>query len=158
PGIVARLALPAARRVELPYIPGVKQAFVGVVRARELVDGVLLDEHKDRRLHLYDENLRDFLGTVRNPVNSEIEETLANGLRSSQFAVLNNGVTIVVRSLVASPTDILLRGPRVVNGCQTCNVLELNREKLADDVTVNVRVIESSDVEVVSAIVRATNR
>jgi hypothetical protein len=158
PGVVATLALPAARRVELPYIPGVKRAFLGVLRARDLVDGVLLDEHKDRRLHLYDENLRDFLGTVRNPVNSEIEATLANNVRRSQFAVLNNGVTIVARSLVASPTDILLRGPRVVNGCQTCNVLALSRDKLADDVMVNVRVIESSDGEVVSAIVRATNR
>jgi hypothetical protein len=158
PGLVARLALPATRRVELFRIPGVKRAFIGVVPARDLVDGVLLDEQKDRRLHLYDENLRDFLGTVRNPVNVEIEQTLTDGTRSSQFAVLNNGVTIVTRGLVASPTDILLRGPRVVNGCQTCNVLALNRDKLTDDVMVNVRIIESADSEVLSSIVRATNR
>jgi hypothetical protein len=158
PELTARLALPSARRVEVPNGDGVKRVFLGAIRARDLIDGLLLDARGDRRAHLYDENLRDFLGTVRNSVNREIKDTLDDDILSSQFAVLNNGVTIVARGLVASPTDIVLRGPRIVNGCQTCNVLAAHPATLGDHVMVNVRIIETSDEDVVSAIVRATNR
>jgi len=160
PGVVATLALPDRRRVELPSSPvtGVKRVFIGVVRARDLVNDLLLDEQGDPRAHLYDENLRDFLGMARNTVNQAIAETIADPARHGEFVVLNNGITIVVHSLVAPPDQLVLRGPRVVNGCQTCNVLERNRDKLTDDVLVNVRVIETADPDVVTEIVKATNR
>jgi hypothetical protein len=72
--------------------------------------------------------------------------------------VLNNDITIVARSLVEVQDRVLVRGPQVVNGCQTCNVLIANRASLTDDVWVNVRIIESSDEDVIDSIVRATNR
>jgi hypothetical protein len=155
----ATLTLPLNRRIDIPGVPGVHRTIVGVVSARALVDDLLLDERGDRRLHLYDENVRDYLGTVGNEVNSAITATLQDDVHRRQFPVLNNGVTIVVRSLVdASPKHIVLRGPRVVNGCQTCNVLALNKELLTDDVLVNVRIIETDVPDVVGSIVRATNQ
>lgn len=146
------------RRVDLPPMPGVKRSMIGVVSARELVDRVLLDEHGSRRPHLFDDNLRDFLGTVRNTVNREIQETLEDAAGRHRFAVLNNGITIVARAVVEVQDRVLVRGPQVVNGCQTCNVLIANRAALSDDVWVNVRIIESSDEDVIDSIVRATNR
>jgi len=153
-----KFSLPAAKRIEMKSSPGIPRALVGVVSARELVDQMLLDEQGIRRPHLFDENLRDFLGTVKYPVNAEIQATLRDTTRRSQFAMLNNGITIVADVITADPRNVHLRGPQIVNGCQTCYVLLDNREQLTSDVMVNVRIIQSQDEQVVASIVRATNR
>jgi hypothetical protein len=143
--------------VELPKMPGVERSMIGVVLARDLVEQVLLDKQGNRRPHILDENLRDFLGLVGNPVNAEIQKTLESPDGRGRFAILNNGVTIVAPDIVATQDRIRMRGAQVVNGGQTCNVLARNPH-LLDGVMVTVRVIESSNEDVVDTIIRATNR
>lgn len=153
-----KFAMPVSRRVELPSMPGSTRSILGVVSALEIVDKVLLDEQGIRRPHLFDDNLRDFLGTVGYPVNAEIEETLRDDQRRQQFAILNNGITIVAQVITTDHKSVHLRGPQIVNGCQTCYVLLNNRNLLTDEVMLNVRIIQSMDERVVASIVRATNR
>lgn len=156
--MAVKFTMPVTKRVEVPSIRGATRSLLGVVQASELVDKVLLDDQGVRRPHLFDENLRDFLGTVRYPVNQEIAATLQDDHRKSQFAMLNNGITIVAQVITTDPRDVHLRGPQIVNGCQTCNVLLDNRHLLTNEVLVNVRIIQSTDEDMVSSIVRATNR
>lgn len=142
--------------LELRPMPSVDKAVLGTIRAKELVANVLMDDKGSRRPWLFDENLRDYLG--KNPVNARIQESLDDTVRSHQFAVLNNGVTIVTRKMTQAKNAFALQDPMVVNGCQTCNVLYENRESLTDDTLVSVRLIQSTDEEFISSIVDSTNR
>jgi AIPR protein len=145
-----------AKRITMPTIPGVTQAFVGILPARELVDRILTDSSGGIRKTLFYENVRDF--QEYNPVNLEIQKTLRDADKKERFAVLNNGVTIVARELTTAADEFRIRDFQIVNGCQTCHVL-FDEEKLLDaGVNVNVRLIESRDEDVIAGIIAATNR
>lgn len=148
--------LNAPRRVTYPPARGVKQAIMCLLSVSEYLhaicapDGSLLS-------FLYNENVRDFLGT--NVVNDEIAKTLTAGSDlQDKFGMLNNGVTIVARSMKNVSDDIYLEDYQIVNGCQTSNVIYNCRDMLSSNCFVAVRLIETEDSEVVRQIVRATNR
>ncbi|MGN9911107.1 AIPR family protein [Phytohabitans sp. LJ34] len=145
-----------AKRITLPRIPGVEQAFLGVLPARELVSRLLTDSTGGIRKTLFYENVRDFQDY--NAVNQEIRATLQDGDRRDRFAVLNNGITIVTRELTTAGDDFRIRDFQIVNGCQTCHVLFDEREALTDGVYVNIRLVESRDEDVIGGIIAATNR
>ena len=146
---------PMDDRLELPKMPGVKKALFGLLPARVLIDQILLDKGAPRQ-YLFHDNLRDFLG-ANGQVNAAIRDTLLNSQHRNQFAVLNNGVTIVTPHMVDVGPNLHLRDPQVVNGCQTCNVLLAESANLDSSVMVGVRIIESTDTDVVDRIIRATN-
>jgi hypothetical protein len=147
-----------AKHVDLPVTHEVKRALLGVVSARELVNKVLVDDKGHRRTWLFQENFRDYLG-IKGPdsVNAKIQHSLHDDKRRDQFALLNNGITIVSRNMVVGPSEILIQDPLIVNGCQTCNVLFDNREQLTDGVYVTLRLIESTDEDFIAQLVEATN-
>ncbi|MGW4947955.1 AIPR family protein [Actinoplanes sp. NPDC004185] len=144
------------KRITMPKIPGVDQAFLGVIPAQELVTKILTDPTGGIRKTLFYENVRDFQDY--NAVNLEIQETLRDEVRRDRFAVLNNGITIVTRELTTAGDEFRIRDFQVVNGCQTCHVLFGERDTLTESVQVNVRLIESRDEGVISGIIAATNR
>ncbi|MGC4805740.1 AIPR family protein [Micromonospora sp. DT233] len=144
------------KKLPLPKIPGVEQAFIGVLPARELVEQVLTDPNGGIRKVLFYENVRDFQGY--NAVNQEIRRTLQDQDRRDRFAVLNNGITIVARELTTAGEEVHIRDFQIVNGCQTCHVLFDQRKTLSDGVQVNVRLIQSNDDDVIGGIIAATNR
>ncbi|MFG1925456.1 AIPR family protein [Cryptosporangium sp. NPDC048952] len=144
------------KRITLPKIPGVDQAFLGVLSAAELVDRLLTDPSGGIRRALFYENVRDFQDY--NAVNQEIQKTLRDEDRRDRFAVLNNGITVVTRELATAGDEFKIRDFQIVNGCQTCHVLFDERESLSDGVNVNIRLIESRDEDVISGIIAATNR
>ena len=144
------------KRVTLPNVPGIKQAFLGLIPAREIVDRMLTNPAGGMRRTLFYENVRDFQDY--NAVNQEIQHTLRDRLGRRQFAVLNNGITIVTRKLTTAGDKFQLRDFQIVNGCQTCHVLFDEREALDDTVFVNLRLIESTDEGVISRIIKATNQ
>lgn len=143
------------KRITLPKIPGVEQAFVGILPGSELVR-IITDPGGGIRKTLFFENVRDFQDY--NPVNLEIQATLRDDDRRDRFAVLNNGVTIVTREMTLAGDDIHVKDFQIVNGCQTCHVLFDEKEKLGDGVHVNVRLIQSNDEDVITGITAATNR
>jgi hypothetical protein len=139
----------------LPQISGIRQAYLGLLPCKELIK---LLSNSDGKLHksVFNENVRDFLSS--NPVNDEIEETVKSTEKQSRLAALNNGITIVAKSVNLVGKKFTLADYQIVNGCQTSNILFRNQKSLRDDTTVPVKIIEAEDREIVNEIVRATNR
>lgn len=74
-------------------------------------------------------NPRSYLGLENNDVNRDIEFSIKNG-KSNEFAVFNNGITIISNHTSYSSetgkrgsAQLLLRNPQLVNGGQTAYTL-----------------------------------
>jgi hypothetical protein len=151
-------------RVTLPPIPGVRQAFIGVLRAKDIVEDLLTNPAGAIRSELFNENVRSFLGYGEadeddqgDSVNSQIRDTV-RGEVQQKFSVLNNGITIVARSLGVVGHELRMRDFHIVNGCQTCYVLFDDAGKLDEGTYVPAKVIETADEALISEIVSAANR
>jgi len=142
------------KRVSLPAIDGVEQAYVGVVSAPEYLR-LITDQSGGIRKSLFYENVRDFQDY--NPVNRDIRSTLLDLDKRPRFVVMNNGVTIVAREIIVRGDTLRLRDYQIVNGCQTSHVLFDQRASLGQSVSVPVRVIVSRDEDVIASITAATN-
>lgn len=70
---------------------------------------------------------------------------------------MNNGVTIIARSINSLGARFTIRDFQIVNGCQTSNVLFDQRDVIDDSVCVPLRLIETRDEAVMDAIIQATN-
>jgi hypothetical protein len=142
-------------RVALPEINGVAESHLGYISARDLLE-VIADDDDNLLSSVFYENVRDFQGES-NPVNVEIAATLS-GEHRDQFALMNNGVTIIAKSVRQTGTKFTIQDFQVVNGCQTCNVLWSKRPELDESVLVPLRLISTTDEDVIVDIIRATNR
>ena len=140
-------------KTTLPDIPGVQEAYLGILPAKELLK-LVADEDGEIRKALFYDNVRDFQGDV--DVNEDIRETLRSAERQ-KFCVLNNGVTVVAKSLKTTANRFTLSDYQVVNGCQTSHVLHLEAAHV-DGVYVPFRLIVTDDDEVAKDITRATNK
>jgi hypothetical protein len=118
---------------------------------------------------LFSENIRSFLGFKVRP-NQRMKETLTDPDSAIYFPLLNNGVTIIcermeIPSTLQSGKYILpTYNPIIVNGLQTTRVIyevlkEIKRKGInkLQNVFVNVRLYETSDIEIVEKITDATN-
>ncbi len=144
-------------KVTLPKIEGIEQAYLGVLPASELMKLVVDGDSDEIRRSVFEDNVRDFQG-VNAPVNAGIRETL-RGDHRQRFAVLNNGVTVVVRDLRVTANSFRLADYQIVNGAQTSNVLFSNRDTFerGEDVLVPTRIIQTTDEDLITEIVTATN-
>jgi hypothetical protein len=138
----------------LPEIDGVKEAYLGVMPALDYVK-LLADESGNIRKSLFYDNVRDFQDY--NDVNKEVRSTLLSQNRD-RFAVLNNGVTLVARSLTTVGNKFHIEDYQIVNGCQTSHVLFNARDALNPSVYVPVKVIATTNESVTNEIIKATNR
>jgi hypothetical protein len=144
-----------SQRTVIPEIPGVEQAYLGLLPASQFLR--LVENDNDEVLtSLFYDNVRHW--QEWNPVNSEMRDTLSTPERARYFPLLNNGVTIVARRVRPTANKFLLEDYQVVNGCQTSYVLHECRAGLTDDVMVPVRLIATQDDNIKNAIIKATNR
>ena len=143
------------RHVALPLIRGARAAYLGVVGCKDYVR-MVQKENGELNKGLFFENVRDFLGGD-NPVNEEIAKTIHNPDERDRFAILNNGVTIVAKSVTPSGDNFKLSQFQIVNGCQTSHVLFNNRDTLTDDMYITVKLIETSDVDLSGKVIATTN-
>ena len=142
-------------KVTLPEIPGVGQAFIGVLPASTLFK-LIIDDTGSIRRSVFEDNIRDFQGDTS--VNEGIGATLKDSARSSGFVVLNNGITIVCRGLQQTGTKCTLTGYQIVNGCQTSNVLFASRNDFNhDSVLLPVKLVGTESEQLVNDIIRSTN-
>ena len=153
-GVSAQLEM--LSNAPMPAIAGINEAYLAIVRAREFVDKLLLTTDGTLRAQVFEENVRAFLGT-ENPVNQSIATTLNSGVAASRFPVLNNGITIVSPDVRVQGTTLHLENYQIVNGCQTSNILFENKATLDDAVMVTLKVVETTNEDVFSELVRATN-
>ena len=142
-----------ASHIVAPEIPGVEEAYLGVLPAKDLLSIVTSPDGEVTR-GLFESNIRDFQG--HNQVNEAIKTTLTSD-HKARFVLMNNGVTIIARVLRRTAYKFHIEDFQIVNGCQTCNVLFENSGELAD-VMVPLRLIASDDDEVIQSIVTATNQ
>lgn len=138
-----------------PEISGIVKAIIGLVPINEYMK-LITDEEGILLQGLFYDNVRSYLG--ENPVNIEILETLKNPDRYIQFPILNNGVTIVAKSLIQSGDKFTLSDYQIVNGCQTSNVLYKCRDDIKEDMFVPVKIIHSEDGNLINDVIRSTNR
>ncbi len=145
-----------ADRTVVPEIPGVAEAYLGLVPAREFMR-LLEDDNGEIIKSLFYDNVRDFQDF--NPVNTEIKQTLESAELRRQFVLMNNGITVIAKVLRATGNRFLIEDYQIVNGCQTSHVLFSQKEFLTDDsVVLPLRVIATQDEAVIAAIIKATNR
>jgi hypothetical protein len=140
----------------LPHISGIDESYLAVVKARDLVDNLLISDDGNLRAHAFEENVRSYLGSD-NTVNKSIADTINAGDHATRFPVLNNGITVVSPDVQMQGNTLHLKDFQIVNGCQTSNVLFENRSALDESIFVNLKVVETSNEDVFSELVRATN-
>ena len=110
---------------------------------------------------LISQNVRYFLGTS-GPVNREIRQTLTHG-RSNEFSLINNGMTIVCDQMLLTTGGcfpIKLVNPQIVNGGQTAMVIwTIGSNPPTDfrDGSINVKIIETSDPDLIERIAIGSN-
>jgi len=148
--------LPMFSNAPLPSIKGIDEAYLAVVKAKDIVEKLLLSDDGNLRQNVFEENVRAFLG-IDNPVNKSISDTIVSPDAATRFPVLNNGITIVSPDVRVQGSNLHLENYQIVNGCQTSNVLYENRANLNDSIMVNLKVVETSNEDVFSELVRATN-
>lgn len=141
--------------VALPDIEGVRQAFVGSISAKEYVSLISDDENKLQK-YLFEDNVRDFQGD--NKVNKEIKRTITNPMEQAALSVFNNGITIIAKKVEPIGKKMKLTDFQIVNGCQSSHVIFENRSSLLEDTHIVIKIIETTDYEFATKVVKATNR
>lgn len=139
----------------LPDIPGVEEAYIGILPCSEYLKLICDDEGNLNRRLFYD-NVRDFQG--RNAVNQEIEDTIQDSEQSGRFALLNNGVTIVAGDLTTVGVNFRLRDYQIVNGCQTSHIIYFNKDRITDNTFIPLKIIVTRDGDIINQIIQGTNR
>lgn len=142
------------QRTVIPEIVGVKEAYLGLLPAKDFL-ALVCDENGEIIKSLFYENVRDWEGY--NTINAEIRTTLESEARG-RFPLMNNGVTIIAKSLFGTGNKFTMGDFQIVNGCQTSHVLHGNKEHLTDDVRIPVRIISTKDEAVIESVITATNR
>lgn len=143
-----------ANKTVLPSIDGVSEAYLGVLPASEYLK-LISDDFGGIRKSVFYDNVRDFQGD--NDVNKDIASTLRSSQVSGRFALLNNGVTVVAKSLRTVGNRFFIEDYQIVNGCQTSHVLYNERAMIGDNVFVPVKVIGTADDGIISAVIKCTN-
>ena len=144
-------------RVDLGEIKGVGKAFLGFIKASEYLK-LITDENNNFRRNIFYENVRDFKGE-ENKVNIYISETIKNKDFKDKFVLLNNGVTIVAKLVDTNFQGgvVKISNYQIVNGCQTSNVLYINRNDISDEIVISLKLIECLDNDITSEITKGTN-
>lgn len=136
---------------------GQVRVIVGRVSGRELAE-LCKREGKD----LFDINVRGYL-SKKNSVNKEIYRSATNPIEGSNFFILNNGVTIVCKSVsylpIADSPEIEISSLQIVNGGQTTNSIfeALQANALVDSLYVLIKIIATESKDLIEKIAESTN-
>jgi hypothetical protein len=141
-------------RTVMPEMPGVEQAYIGLLPAREFLK-VIENSEQGMQSSLFYDNVRDWQDW--NPVNTMMKRTVESPENSVYFPLFNNGVTIVAKTVRQTADKFVLEDYQVVNGCQTSYVLHECRDSLTDAMVVPVRLIATKDDDIKRAVTEATN-
>jgi hypothetical protein len=143
-----------ADRTVIPEISGVSEAYLGFIPAPIFLS-IVSDENREIIKSLFYDNVRDW--EDYNPVNSEIKTTLESH-HKARFVLMNNGITVIARTVRPTGNRFYIEDFQIVNGCQTSHVLADQQDKIDDSVMIPLRLIGTQDEDVIRSIIRATNR
>ena len=142
----------------LDSISDVDQAYIGYIDVPEFLK-LIIDPNGSIRRNVFFDNVRDFQGSD-NSVNTEIADAITDEGAADKFVLYNNGITAVASFMKNLGSNrFLLRNYQIVNGCQTSNVLYLNRDSDSiQKISVPIKIVHTNDADVVGKIIRANNR
>jgi hypothetical protein len=143
-----------SQKTLIPDIENVKEAYIGVVPAKTIID--LIEEDSELITSIFYDNVRDFQGF--NKINKEIKNTIADENLKYAFSVLNNGITIIAEKLVPSRDNVTITNYQIINGLQTSRVLSDSKGLIDDKIFVTLKLIVTEDENLISKIIRSTNR
>lgn len=138
----------------LPKIENVTESYLGLLPASELVK-IISDEDGEIIKTIFYDNVRDFQGF--NKVNSGIKRTIENPSDKDKFVLLNNGITIVAKSLNKVGSAFKISDFQIVNGCQTSHVLHSEKNNIDNSVFIPLKLIVTDNDDTINDIIRATN-
>jgi cold shock CspA family protein len=138
----------------LPKIEKVTESYLGILPCSELIKITSDDDGEIIKTIFYD-NVRDFQGY--NKVNSGIKKSIKEKSSNDKFVLLNNGVTIVAKSLNKVGSAFKLSEFQIVNGCQTSHVLHNLKDEVDNNVHIPLKLIVTDDEDTINDIIRATN-
>lgn len=127
--------------------------YVGILRGQDLID--LVAEHGDG---LFFENIREWLGSTRDPlsVNNSITQTIED--QPERMLERNNGITVRGEELELDSSGRVLTVNRaaIVNGCQTTMCLWQKRE-VPESLEIVVKVVRTPDSDSAWSIAQSAN-
>ena len=138
-----------------PEIEDVEQAYVGLLSGDQYLRLIARDDGSLNR-DLFYSNIRDFQGD--NAVNEEIHQTISSSENKINFPLLNNGVTIVARSITRTGNRFTIADYQIVNGCQTTHVLHLNKLYVDARIFIPVKLVATNNSRIIGEIIKANNR
>ncbi len=143
------------RKLTIPAIAGVDQAYMGVLAASEYLK-LITQDNGEIASSLFHDNVRHWMEW--NSVNSDIRQTLLDTAQQHLFPILNNGITIVAQRINPVGDRFVIEDYQIVNGCQTSHVLFACREQLAMNLYVPVKILATKNEGIRNSVIRATNR
>lgn len=138
-----------------PEIEGVQQAYIGLLSGDQYIR-LISQEDGSLNRDLFYNNIRDFQGD--NAVNEEIHQTISSDEDRKNFPLMNNGITIVARSINRTGNRFKIADYQIVNGCQTSHVLHLNNTNVDSDVFIPTKLVATEDSRIIDDIIKANNR
>ncbi|RYU96047.1 AIPR family protein [Emticicia agri] len=138
----------------LPKMDKVTESYLGILPVTELVKVTSDDDGELIKTIFYD-NVRDFQGF--NKVNTGIKTTIERKNANDKFVLLNNGITIVAKTLNKVGSAFKISEFQIVNGCQTSHVLHHMKTSLEPSIFVPLKLIVTTDDDTINDIIRATN-
>ncbi|MEA2105856.1 MAG: AIPR family protein [Bacteroidota bacterium] len=148
------------KNVQLEEKDEVKISLLASIKFSELKK-LILTKDENIREKLFIDNVRTFIGET--PVNLDIKKTLNDPKYNQYFIFLNNGLTIICDNLERHQVkqDVYnLKYPRIINGCQTTNILfDYNKQNpnQIDDLDIVVKVIATQNNDLKKNIIFAAN-
>ena len=143
-----------SKKTLMPDIENVEEAYIGVVPVTTIID--LIEEDGELITSIFYDNVRDFQGF--NKINDEIKKSIYDDKLKYAFSVLNNGITIVAEQLTPSRDNVTITNYQIINGLQTSRVLQDSKEHLDANMFVPLKLIITQDENLISKIIRSTNR
>ena len=138
------------------------EGWVGLTTLTEYFD-FLKDKNQDQLKiddEMFESNVRGY--ALNAPVNARIAKTLKCPDEKPEFWLLNNGITILSPKVTYGDGRLSIDNPRIVNGLQTSRRIfeyysALKQVSAKDNRRIIIRVIQTSDDNARSEIIRATN-
>lgn len=143
-----------SNRIPVKGVKGVKEAYIGLVPFSSFKN-LIIDPVSGNLRSLFDDNVRDFLG-IDNKVNEKIKRTIINK-EFFEFALLNNGITVIASDNKGRMDEFILENYQIVNGCQTSNVLYALRDENIDDTLIPIKLVITQDEALRDKIIFSTN-
>lgn len=140
---------------DLPEETKVRQSFIGSVSINDYLE-LISDEDGNLYRSLFYDNVRDYQG--KNKVNKEIRSTLQDNSKKHLLPLLNNGITIISKQVDKVGQKIKLSDFQIVNGCQSSHILFEEKNNITPDLNIVVKVIETTNPDVINSIIVATNK